>query len=180
MRRAVFLDRDGVINKAFVIEGVPSPPKNLSELEILDGVKDAITLLSANHFEVIVVTNQPDVARGIVSQEIVESLNAFLSKELGIKYFFSCLHDDSDGCDCRKPKPGLILQAVRDLNLDIQNSYMVGDRWRDVSAGQAAGCKCFFIDYEYDEKSPVLPFTKVSSLIEAVRLILEAPYDTFS
>ena len=180
MKRAVFLDRDGVINKAIVLEGKPLPPKNLNDVEILAGVKESIKLLTESNFEIVVVTNQPDVARDVISQKSVEDINAYLSLELGIKHFFTCFHDDRNGCDCRKPKPGLMLNAARDLNIDLRMSFIVGDRWRDVSAGQAAGCWCFFIDYGYKEKSPNLPFTRVSSLIEATRLILENPYGSVS
>lgn len=178
MNRAVFIDRDGVINRAIVIDGTPVPPKDLNDLEVLSGVKEAIKLLNENMFEIVVVTNQPDVARGIVDQDSVETINAYLAQELGIVHFFTCFHDDPDDCDCRKPKPGLILNAAQELNLDLRKSFMIGDRWRDIAAGQGAGCKCFFIDYQYQEKSPILPFTKVSSLIEATRLILENVDDT--
>jgi D-glycero-D-manno-heptose 1,7-bisphosphate phosphatase len=180
MKRAVFLDRDGVINRAFVFGGVPTPPKSLDEVEILTGVNEAIELLKERNFVIVVVTNQPDVARGLVSQESVEAINTYLSQKLGIKHFYTCLHDDLDECDCRKPKPGLIVEAARELNSDLHKSFMVGDRWRDIAAGQAVGCKCFFIDYKYDEISPILPFTKVSSLIEAARIILENPNDIFN
>jgi len=177
MKRAVFLDRDGVLNSTFLADGIPTPPKNLQDVVILDGVKDAIQLLNNSCFEIVVVTNQPDVARGVISKESVELINAYLSQELGIKHFFTCVHDDPDGCNCRKPKPGLMLNAARELNLDLYKSFMIGDRWRDVSAGQAAGCECFFIDYGYDEKSPVLPYTRVSSLLEATLLIMENSND---
>jgi D-glycero-D-manno-heptose 1,7-bisphosphate phosphatase len=180
MKKAVFLDRDGVINRAFLIDGNPVPPKNLNDLEVLAGVKESIDLLIRSNFEIVVVTNQPDVGRGVITQESVESINDYLSHELGIKHFLVCFHDDPDSCECRKPKPGLLLKASRDLNIDLRKSFMVGDRWRDVSAGQAAGCQCFFIDYGYEEKSPVLPYTRVSSLIDATRLILEHSDDTFS
>ena len=180
MKRAVFLDRDGVINRAYVVDGVPVPPKKLSDVEVLAGVKEAIKLLKERNFVVVVVTNQPDVARGTTTQESVEAINSYLGRELGVEHFFTCLHDDLQGCDCRKPKPGLLKKAALELDLDLQNSFMVGDRWRDIAAGQAAGCKCYFIDYEYAEKSPDFPFTKVFSLINATGLILENPDDTFN
>jgi D-glycero-D-manno-heptose 1,7-bisphosphate phosphatase len=180
MRRAIFLDRDGVINRAFVREGIPTPPKNLSDVEVIVGVKGAIKLLTESNFVVVVVTNQPDVARGTVTRESVESINSYLGNELGIKYFFTCFHDDGQGCDCRKPKPGLLRNAANELDLDLQNSYMVGDRWRDMAAGQAVGCHCLFIEYKYEEKPPVLPYTRVSSLAEAVDFILENLDDNFS
>ena len=179
MKRAVFLDRDGVINKAFVIDGVPTPPKSLASVEVLVGVKEAVSLLRESNFVVVIVTNQPDVGRGVVSQKSVTAINSFLEYELGIEHSYTCFHDDLQGCNCRKPKPGLLQNAARDLRLDLQRSFMVGDRWKDIAAGQAAGCNCFFIDYQYAEKSPVLPFMKVSSLIEATRIILENSDDNF-
>jgi D-glycero-D-manno-heptose 1,7-bisphosphate phosphatase len=179
MKRAVFLDRDGVINIAFKLKGVPVPPRSINDLQILDGVKEAIKLLNARNFMVVVVTNQPDVARGIVTQESVETINLHLRNELLIKHFYTCFHDDQQGCDCRKPKPGLLQKAAQDLGIDLHRSYIVGDRWRDIAAGQAAGCECYFIDYEYSETSPQLPFTKVSSLIEATYSILEISNDSF-
>ena len=173
MKRAIFLDRDGVINKAFILERTPIPPKRIEDVVILPGVKEAIKLLFENGFEIVVITNQPDVARGTKTKESVDAINDYLSQELQIKNFMTCFHDDLNGCECRKPKPGMILKAARDLDLDLSKSFMIGDRWRDISAGQGAGCQCYFIDYGYDEKSPTMPFTKVSSLIEATRMILE-------
>lgn len=173
MKIAVFLDRDGVINKSRVVEGVPLPPKDLSEVEILPGVREAIKLFQGCNLEVVVVTNQPDVARGSSTQESIEAINRYLGNELQINHFYSCFHDDPDGCECRKPKPGLLWKAALDLKLDARESFMVGDRWRDIAAGQAADCKCFFIDYGYKEKSPIQPYRLVSSLIEAAKIIVE-------
>jgi D-glycero-D-manno-heptose 1,7-bisphosphate phosphatase len=173
MKKAVFLDRDGVINKATILDGIPKPPKYVEEVMILSGVKKAIKMLNEHNFEIVVITNQPDVARGSTSKKSVEEINSYLSNRLGINHIFTCYHDDIDGCDCRKPKPGLLLNAARNLDLDLQKSFLIGDRWRDITAGQAAGCTCFFIDYEYKEKSPVSPFKRVSSLLEATHLILE-------
>ena len=169
-----------MINRAYVVDGVPRPPKKLSDVEVLVGVKEAIKLLNEKHLLVVVVTNQPDVARGAVSRESVEAINSYLSQELGIVHFYTCFHDEPQGCNCRKPKPGLLNSAAMNLDLDLDKSFMIGDRWRDIAAGQAVGCQCFFVDYGYQEKSPVLPFTRVSSLSEATRLILETPDDTFS
>jgi len=177
MKRAVFLDRDGVVNRAFVYNGVPMPPRTLEEVEILFGVKESIVLLKQHDFEVVIVTNQPDVARGFVTLDSVTQINELIELHLGITHFYTCFHDDSDKCNCRKPEPGLILKAAQDLGIDLSHSSMIGDRWRDIAAGQSAGCECFFIDYKYLEKSPAPPFTRVSSLIEATRMILEKSND---
>ena len=177
MIKAVFLDRDGVVNKAFVRNGLPTPPQKLEEVEILLGVKESILRLKQQNFEVVVVTNQPDAARGLVTRGSIAEINEFLKLHLGINHFYTCFHDDSDKCNCRKPEPGLILKAAQDLDIDVSRSSLVGDRWRDIAAGQRAGCKCFFIDYKYSEKSPSLPYTRVSSLTEATQMILEKSND---
>ena len=176
MLKAAFLDRDGVINKASVVDGKPYPPRNLDELELIPGVDQAILQLRDRGYFCIVVTNQPDVARGKTSKETVESINQFLIQHLAIHEIVSCYHDDHENCGCRKPKPGSLLKAALKYNIDLNKSFMVGDRWRDIEAGQNAGCKTFFIDYQYNEKQPQNPTYKVTSLADAVNIILnEAP-----
>lgn len=172
MRRAVFLDRDGVINKAIVRDGKPYPPANLSEMVVLTGVKAALEDLRRAGYLLVVVTNQPDVARGTTSKESVEEINSVLAAMLPIDEFRTCYHDSADHCDCRKPQPGALLSAARLYGIDLAQSYMVGDRWRDVEAGQRAGCKTCLIDYGYAEKQPEHVDFRVSSLSEAARLIL--------
>jgi D-glycero-D-manno-heptose 1,7-bisphosphate phosphatase len=172
-RRAVFLDRDGVINRATVQNGKPYPPARPSELEILPGVREALCRLQAADFRLIVVTNQPDVARGTQSRETVEAMHEMLRKAgLPITAFYVCYHDGPANCDCRKPRPGLLLSAALDHLLDLKGSYIVGDRWRDIEAGQRAGCRAFFVDYAYDEPQPQPPFVGVTSLAEAADRIL--------
>ena len=172
MRQAVFLDRDGVINRAYVRDGKPYPPQNLAELEILPGVKDALMALQAAGFMLIVVTNQPDVARGTIRREVVEEINDHLNSILAIDEFRTCYHDSPDGCDCRKPAPGALFSAAKQHSIDLGESYMVGDRWRDTEAGEKAGCKTIFLDYGYDEKQPESVNYKVQSLPEAAKIIL--------
>jgi D-glycero-D-manno-heptose 1,7-bisphosphate phosphatase len=171
-RRAVFLDRDGVINRAIVRDGKPYPPANLDELEILPGVQEAMDRLHVANYLLIVVTNQPDVARGIARREDVEEIHAFLSSQLPIDQFRTCYHDNGDGCECRKPSPGSLLKAANDYGIDLSKSFMVGDRWRDIEAGSSAGCKTFFINYRYLEQNPTTPDFIVSSLLEAEKIIL--------
>lgn len=171
MRRAVFLDRDGVLNRSVLINGVPKPPSQIGEVAIIDGVIAAIQILMSHDFMPVVVTNQPDVARGATTRSRVESINTYIGEATNIKHFYTCFHDDSDLCKCRKPQPGLLLRAAQELNLDIYQSFLVGDRWSDISAGQAAGCQTFFIDYSYPEDQPKMPFIRVKSLFEAVSQI---------
>jgi D-glycero-D-manno-heptose 1,7-bisphosphate phosphatase len=168
----VFLDRDGVINRAIVENGRPFPPKSLAEVEVLPGARDALQRLRDAGYVLIVVTNQPDVARGAQDRSTVEQINDHLAGQLAIDEIVVCYHDDSEGCDCRKPRPGSLLQAAERHGVDLVRSYMVGDRWRDVEAGQRAGCVPVFIDYEYAERQPAPPFLRVHSLAEAAELIV--------
>lgn len=172
MKRAVFLDRDGVLNRAIVRDGKPYPPSNVSELEILSGVEEALAALRKAGFLLIVVTNQPDVARGTTTREAVEAINAALGTELQIDEFRTCYHDSEAGCDCRKPRPGALLAAAAHHDIDLYHSFMVGDRWRDAEAGQRAGCKTILIDYGYQEKQPEAVDYSVASLSEAAEIIL--------
>jgi D-glycero-D-manno-heptose 1,7-bisphosphate phosphatase len=172
MKRAVFLDRDGVLNRATVLDGRPYPPRDVSELEILPGVELALARLHAAGFLLIVVTNQPDVARGHTTREEVEKINSTLGSFLPIDEFRTCYHDGEADCDCRKPKPGALLAAAALHDIDLGASYMVGDRWRDTEAGQRAGCKTIFVDYGYREREPEVVDYRVASLSEAAEVIL--------
>jgi len=172
MKRAVFLDRDGVINRAIVRDGKPYPPANLSVLEILPDVPKAMKLLREAGWLLIVVTNQPDVARGVTPLCDVEEINQYLRKQLPIYEFRTCYHDSCAGCKCRKPLPGALFDASDAHNIDLAASYMIGDRWRDMEAGQRAGCKTIFLDYGYDEKQPEKFDYRTKSLLEATYFIL--------
>lgn len=171
--RAVFLDRDGVLNRAIVRDKKPYPPASLAEMKILPGAVEAAERLAQAGFLLIVVTNQPDVARGTTARETVEEINYAIGRLMPIAEFRVCFHDSADGCDCRKPKPGALLAAARAHQIDLSRSFMVGDRWRDVEAGHAAGCQTVFIDYGYDEKQPENVNFSVGSLEEAAQRILE-------
>jgi len=164
----VFLDRDGVLNAAVVRGGRPYPPASVAELTLLPGVRDACRVLKAAGFLLIGVTNQPDIARGSTPAETVAAINNALQAELDIDEFGVCPHDDADGCDCRKPKPGLLLRAAARFDIDLSGSFMVGDRWRDIEAGRRAGCRTVFIDYGYDERRPDSPDLVTGSLADIV------------
>jgi D-glycero-D-manno-heptose 1,7-bisphosphate phosphatase len=172
LRRAVFLDRDGVINRAVVRDGRPYPPADADHVEVLPGVAVALRRLKAAGYLLIVITNQPDVARGSQTLAAVEAIHSRLAAELPIDDFRTCYHDDGDGCACRKPKPGLILGAAREHQIDLETSVMVGDRWRDVEAGRQAGCRTVFLDYGYAERQPEQPGAVAGSLEEATTWIL--------
>lgn len=171
-QRAVFLDRDGVLNRAPIVERKPYSPSNLAELEVLPGVSEALETLHLAGFKLIVVTNQPNIKRGLTTVQDMDDIHHFLSQALPIDEFYTCLHIDEDQCDCRKPSPGMLLEAAKKYDIEMSTSFMIGDRWRDVEAGNNAGCKTIFIDYDYDEPQPQKADMRVGSLHEAMLLIM--------
>jgi transaldolase len=172
-RRAVFLDRDGVLNDVVVRDGKPYPPASVAELAVPAAVPALVQRLKDAGFVTVCVTNQPDVARGRQSRAVADALNDAVGRAAGLDALLVCYHDDKDGCRCRKPAPGMLTEAAERLHLDLRSSVMVGDRWRDVEAGRRAGCRTVFIDYRYLEDSPMPPAdTTVRSLAEGVTWIL--------
>jgi len=172
--RAVFLDRDGVINRPLIRAGQPYPPGSLDEFEILPGVPKACQILKKLGFLLVVATNQPDVGRGSLPREVVESIHEWLSKQLPIDRIMTCFHggaDYADLCDCRKPLPGMLFEAATKLKISLPRSFMIGDRWRDVDCGFNAGCKTVFIDWGYEEKLNQDPDFYVRDLLDAAKLI---------
>jgi D-glycero-D-manno-heptose 1,7-bisphosphate phosphatase len=171
---AVFLDRDGVINRPVIRSGRPYPPDTPEEFVLLDGVAEACGLLKQAGFLLVVVTNQPDVGRGTQSMETVETMHAAMCAALPLdRVEVCCDAHDAPESNRRKPKPGMILDAARALNIDLQRSFMVGDRWRDVDCGHAAGCTTVFIDYGYDEPLRSAPNLVAVSLLDAASRIIE-------
>jgi D-glycero-D-manno-heptose 1,7-bisphosphate phosphatase len=171
-RPAVFLDRDGVINAAVVRDGKPYPPQDVSDLEILPGVARALGDLRAAGYVLVVVTNQPDVARGKQTREVIDAMHVRLRRELPLDAIYTCMHDDAEHCACRKPAPGMLLDAARELDLDVTKSFMIGDRWRDIDAGIAAGCRTIFINHHYAERQPARFDVELGSLPAAAAWIL--------
>jgi D-glycero-D-manno-heptose 1,7-bisphosphate phosphatase len=172
MRGAMFLDRDGVINRVVTRNGVAASPRSPEEFEVLPDVPQALRELKAGGYALVVVTNQPDVARGLLAPEAVEVMHQELKAQLPLDAILSCFHDDADGCDCRKPKPGMLLRAARDLGIDLASSFMVGDRWRDVEAGRRAGCRTFFLDRNCGEQGPTGCDFVVHSLSEVAGIVM--------
>jgi D-glycero-D-manno-heptose 1,7-bisphosphate phosphatase len=171
-RKAVFLDRDGVLNKAIIKNRKPYPPSSISELKILDGVYMGLMLLRQSGYKLIVITNQPDVSRGITTMEIVNEINNRIIDLLNVDEIISCFHDDNDNCDCRKPKPGMILEATKKWNIDLSSSYLIGDRWRDIQTAKNIGLSSILINYDYDEKKVEADFECIN-FEEATKFILK-------
>jgi len=173
LKKAIFLDRDGVLIRAIIIMGKPYPPASLSEVEVLPQVEVALNNLKAAGYILIVVTNQPDVATGKTPKFVVDQINKMLHDSLPIDEIRTCYHQDKDHCSCRKPLPGSLYAAAHKHKIDLSKSFMIGDRWRDIAAGQAAGCKTLFINYGYHEIQPDRPDYIVESLARASEIILK-------
>lgn len=173
-RPAVFLDRDGTLNASVVRDGKPYPPSTVEEFALLDGVVDGCQSLKAAGYVLVVATNQPDVGRGTQSQKTVEAMHDKLCRLVPIdRIEVSYAPGGENPPDpTRKPQPGMIFRAAGELDLDLNRSWMVGDRWRDIDCGAAAGLRTVFIDWGYDEKLRSLPNFSVRSFPEAVGIIL--------
>ena len=172
MKRAVFLDRDGVINRIVWHGGRPGSPWSTEEVEVLPRVAEAVEMLRSAGFLTIIVTNQPDVAVGLQRREVVEKINDQLRGLVRVDDIRVCYHGDQDGCACRKPKPGMLLEAARAWSVALDHSFMVGDRWRDIGAGRAAGCTTILVGDGYGEPFAQEPDAVVESLFEASLLVL--------
>ena len=177
-KRAVFLDRDGVLNRPVVRDGRPFPPARLEEFELYPDAVNSCAQLKEAGFLLVVVTNQPDVGRGTQSREIVEAMHAQLRSAIpSLDAVEVCFHAgvaQGEPCECRKPKPGMLLRAAAALDIDLSESFLIGDRWRDVDCAHAAGCRAVFIDHGYREILREKPEFTVSNLNDAVRAILKA------
>jgi D-glycero-D-manno-heptose 1,7-bisphosphate phosphatase len=175
MTRAVFLDRDGVLNRAIVRNGKPFSPDSVAEMEIVPDAAEALAQLRAHGFRLIVATNQPDIARGRLTIQEVSAMNEHLRSRLPLDAIEVCTHDDPDRCDCRKPEPGLLLRASKRDGIVLRDSFMVGDRWRDIEAGHRAGCRTVLIGDGYGEAFKSQPDVAVGNLSEAAAWILRQP-----
>lgn len=171
-KAAAFLDRDGVLNRAIVRDGRPYPPQGLHELEVLQEAAEACRLLKTNGLLLICITNQPDIARGAAQQSVIDELNEVVRNELQLDDILVCPHDDADRCNCRKPQPGLLFHAADKYGIDLPLSFIIGDRWRDIEAGQAAGCRTVFVDRGYRERRPVGASYVASSTLDAAEWIV--------
>jgi D-glycero-D-manno-heptose 1,7-bisphosphate phosphatase len=175
-RPAVFLDRDGVINRVAVRNGMPHPPSHAEEFELYEDVPDGCARLKAANFLLVVITNQPDVGRGTQSREAVEAMNLKMQSALPLLDRIEvCYHGGeryAQPCDCRKPQPGLILRAAAELNINLKESYVIGDRWRDMDCARAAGCRAILIQRGYNEVLREAPDFTVANFNDAVTAVL--------
>lgn len=177
-RAAVFLDRDGVLNQAHVEGGVPMPPRTPEGFRLIAGVAEACTAFADAGLVLVVVTNQPDLSRGTLAPADLAAMHDVLRASLPLDDIVVCPHDDQDGCPCRKPRPGMILDAARRLDLDLNRSVCVGDRWRDVEAGRRAGVHTVHIAWGHGESLRSEPDARFGSLLEAKDHVLNATAPT--
>lgn len=171
-RPAVFVDRDGVLVRLVLRAGRWVAPQRLEEFVVLPGVAWAVATLRAAGLPVVVVTNQPDLARGLLNPDVLAEMHRRLAAQLTLDAIYVCPHDDGDRCGCRKPLPGLLQAAARDLGLDLGSSFLVGDTWRDIEAGRTAGCTTVLVPPP--EPEPVSPSADLcaASFSAAARVIL--------
>ena len=167
----MFLDRDGVLIASATVDGTPRPLPE-GDADILPGVEEACMRLRDAGFVLIGVSNQPDIARGTSSAGAVAQTNNELQNRLGLDALLVCPHDDADDCECRKPRPGLLLTGARLFDVDLARSVMIGDRWRDIEAGKRAGCVTIFVDRGYRERRPADPDHIVPNLPDAVPYVI--------
>ncbi|MBJ7357586.1 HAD family hydrolase [Nocardioides sp.] len=172
-RPGVFLDRDGVLNQAFVVDDVPTPPRRLEDFHLLPGVVETCRALADAGLALVVVTNQPDLARGALDPEALDAMHAVLREQLPLDDIVVCPHDGREGCWCRKPRPGMILDAARRLGLDLNRSVAVGDRWRDIDAAHRAGIHAVYVDWGLGEPLRDSPDARFGSLAEARDHVLQ-------
>ena len=146
---AVFLDRDGVLNDVRGTGDVSLPPRTMDEIAIAREAPVEIARLRAAGFVLIVVTNQPDVARGTIERDVALAITREVMNALALDDGYVCVHDGGDGCDCRKPRPGMLLRAARDWGLALDQCWMIGDRWVDVAAAEQAGVHPVLLEAAY-------------------------------
>lgn len=174
-RRAVFFDRDGVLNELVERSGERGSPRSPGEVRVVAGAGEALARLRDVGFLVFVVTNQPDVARGFVKETTARRIDRMIAAALPLDDRAMCIHDDADDCDCRKPRPGMIHALAERWSVDVSSSYMVGDRWRDIEAGRAAGCRTVLIRRPYN--ADVGADLVVDTLEQAVTAVLKETRD---
>ena len=178
MKSAVFLDRDGVLVEPVIRDGRPFPPSSVAELRIFADANAALHRLRARGMPLIVVTNQPDVGDGLIAHSEVDAMHEIMARQLPLDAVRACFHGHGQACDCRKPKPGMILQTAMELGINLAKSFMVGDRKSDIEAGRAAGCATVFIDLGYTLPAPDAPDYVVHSIAEAANVIIETVLTT--
>lgn len=169
-QKAVFLDRDGVINHSIKKSGLPFAPRKLVDFKIINGVKDALATFRQRGFLNVIVTNQPDVANGLLDKADLDGMHKVIMDTLPVDAIYVCEHANEAFCQCRKPQIGMLERASSQHQIALHESLIVGDRWKDIECGQSAGLKqCFFIDYGYKESLPKSPYVVINKLSDVIQ-----------
>ncbi len=169
--KAIFFDRDGVLNRPIKRKNKPYSPLSLKKFIFLPNVKKTIDILSRKYL-IIVITNQPEVFRSKLSLKTLDKINIKIKKTLKVDDIFMCTHDDSEKCKCRKPKIGMLIKAKKKWNINLEKSYVVGDRWKDIEAGNKARCKTVFLDRDYDEQKPINYDYKIKTIYSLIKIVI--------
>jgi D-glycero-D-manno-heptose 1,7-bisphosphate phosphatase len=172
MNRAVFLDRDGVLVAVTTAGDAVVGAMSLNDFRLLPGIAAPLARLKAAGFLLVLVTNQPGIARGQLQADVLEEMHRRLTAAIPLDAIYLCPHADADNCDCRKPKPGMLLAAARKLSIDLQRSFFIGDTDRDRTAAEAAGVPFLLIDAPYN--GSLRDARRVGGLEEAASFILSA------
>ena len=171
MTSAVFLDRDGVLVREIVVDGVALAPLRIEDFFIVDEAAPQVERLRRAGFQCVVFTNQPEIARGLLPPGTLEEMHRRLSQVTAVDDILVCPHVDPDACTCRKPRPGMLLEAAERAGIDLRQSFVVGDRWRDIDAGRTVGCYSILIDRPYSNCATA--DASVADLTSAVDLVLD-------
>ena len=146
VRRVVFLDRDGVVTVPREVSGKGYAARAVSELRFYEDAAESVLRLKAAGFDVVIVTNQPDVSAGLITQPVLDKIHDVVAAHLEVDRIRTCTHLAIDACQCRKPLPGLLIAEGVEEPLSFASSWMVGDRDSDIEAGRSAGCRTIFIN----------------------------------
>jgi D-glycero-D-manno-heptose 1,7-bisphosphate phosphatase len=172
VERAVIFDRDGVINDVVMRGETISSPRSLAEFQVRDDFVQLYEQIDPQYFSIFVVSNQPDVARGLLPKSELDLMSAAILERFAFSRISYCEHDDSAACECRKPKPGMILSILEDFGCKPENSLIVGDGWKDVLAGKAAGVRTVYLCREYNEKDMnCQPDSKIDRLVQLLPIM---------
>lgn len=175
--RAIFLDRDGVINEVVFHDSVkPSSPWKFDEFRFIPKIEEPLEELKAMGFNLFIISNQPDISRGYIEMGTTERINQAIYEHLPIQEIMVCSHDDKDDCPCRKPKPGMLLELSNKWDIDLKNSFLIGDNWKDIEAGKAAGCITFLLDRTYNRAVEADHRVKdIDEMVGIIKLLMNVP-----
>ena len=173
LNKAIFLDRDGVVNRTLIINKKPYAPRKIEDFKLMPNLLENISLLKKKKFLLIIITNQPDIGNGLMKRKTLNLMHKKLLNNAPIDDIFVCSHSQNQNCRCRKPKNGLIIKAKKKYNINLAESYLIGDRSIDIQAGKISNCKTIFIDRKYNESSPTSQIITVTSLKSAVKYLIK-------